>query len=240
MFENIELVVFDLSGTTVQDDNAVAKSLFEAAKEFELGVTLKDFEKTIGTNKIKLYQYMIAKSRGEDVTIDMLEKGNFESYYDEALEIFDRYTTIMIEYYRNNVAAMPGAEKVFNWLHEKGIKIATDTGFHQDVNEAIMEGLKWRKDGLIDLSVHVETTGGVGRPAPFMIFHAMKFLDIQSVHSVIKVGDTPADLLSGYNAGCAGNIGVLSGANSIDVLGKYRHTHILKSVEELPDLLSTN
>lgn len=240
MFNNIELVVFDLSGTTVQDDNAVAKSLYEAGKEFKLDATLQDFEKTIGTNKIKLYQYMIARSKGEEVTIDMLEKGNFESYYDEAIKIFNRYTIIMIEYYRKNVAAMPGAEEVFESLHQKGIKVATDTGFHHDVNEAIMEGLGWREKGLIDLSVHVETTGGIGRPAPFMIFHAMKALDVQSVHKVIKVGDTPADLLSGYNAGCAGNIGVLSGANSIEVLEKYRHTHILKDITELPDMITSD
>ena len=60
MNHSIELVVFDLSGTTVEDDNAVAKSLYTAAQEFNLDVSLEDFEKTIGTNKIHLYQYMIA------------------------------------------------------------------------------------------------------------------------------------------------------------------------------------
>lgn len=62
-------------------------------------------------------------------------------------------------------------------------------------------------------------------------------LGIQSVHEVIKIGDTPADLLSGYNAGCVGNIGVLSGANSRDVLMRYPHTHIIDSVANLPHLI---
>jgi phosphonatase-like hydrolase len=233
----IKLVVFDLSGTTVEDDNAVAKSLHEAAMEFKLDATLEDFEKTIGTNKIHLYQYLIARNEGKNVRFEDLEQYNFPEIQSEAMKIFERYSEIMIAYYRNNVQAMPGAESVFEWCHQNGIKVATDTGFHGDVTDAIMAGLGWRENGLVDITVDVENTEGVGRPTPFLIFYAMQKLGIQSVHEVIKIGDTPADLLSGYNAGCRGNIGVLSGANSIEVLGKYRHTHILPSVRELPELI---
>jgi len=101
-----------------------------------------------------------------------------------------------------------------------------------------MDGLHWINSGLVDLAVDVETTDGVGRPAPYMIFHAMKTLGILSVHEVVKIGDTPADLLSGYNAGCAGNIGVLSGANDYETLSKYPNTKIIGSVKELPGLIS--
>lgn len=234
----ISLVVFDLSGTTVSDDNAVAKSLYEAALEFGLDVELEDFEKTIGTNKIHLYQFMIAKSQGELVLIDNLEKYHFPQYLNQAMEIFERYSVIMVNYYRQQVQAMPGAEEVFQWCHEQGIKVATDTGFHRDVNTAIMEGLKWVERGLVDLALDVESTGGIGRPSPYLIYKAMMDLGIQSIHEVIKIGDTPADLLSGYNSGCKGNIGVLSGANNLETLQKYPHTHILPSVRELPERIT--
>ena len=90
---------------------------------------------------------------------------------------------------------------------------------------------------MIDLAVDVESTHGVGRPSPFMIFYAMEKLGIQSEQEVVKVGDTPSDLLSGYNAGVRGNIGVLSGANSKKILSQYKHTHIIPSVRDLPSLL---
>jgi beta-phosphoglucomutase-like phosphatase (HAD superfamily) len=144
----ISLVIFDLSGTTVYDDNAVAKSLYEAAKEYKLDVTLEDFEKTIGTNKIHLYQYMIARSKGRDVKIRDFEKYDFPDVYEEAMIIFKRYSEIMINYYRQHVKAMPGAEETFKWCHDHSIKVATDTGFHRDVNNAIMEGLKWLNNRL--------------------------------------------------------------------------------------------
>jgi phosphoglycolate phosphatase-like HAD superfamily hydrolase len=65
----------------------------------------------------------------------------------------------------------------------------------------------------------------------------MNLLGIQSVHETAKIGDTPADLLSGFNAGCIANIGVLSGANQVGTLLKYPHTDIIPSVADLPSLL---
>jgi phosphoglycolate phosphatase-like HAD superfamily hydrolase len=101
-----------------------------------------------------------------------------------------------------------------------------------------MDGLGWIRRGLVDIAVDVEhTPNNMGRPAPFMIFHAMRELNIQSVHSVVKVGDTPADMLEGHNAGCTGIIGVLTGMLPPQAWGKYRHTHIIPSVAELPELL---
>ena len=236
--KKISLVVFDLSGTTISDDNAVAKCLYEGAKHFGLKTTIEDFQKTIGTNKIHLYEFMIARDNGEALTIENLEHYSFPQYHERALEIFKFYSVLMIDYYRKAVKAIPGAEETFMWCHENAIKVVTDTGFHKDVNIAIMEGLRWRERGLIDLALDVEDTGEIGRPAPYMIFKAMELTGVQSVHEVIKIGDTPADLLSGYNAGCRGNIGVLSGANSIETLRIYPHTHLIKSVAELPSLIT--
>ena len=236
----IKLVVFDLSGTTVSDDNAVAKCLYQAALEFGLNATLEDFEKTIGTNKIHLYEFMIARQEGKKLDINDLEHIRFEDYHEKALEIFDYYSVLMVDFYRNEVKPMPFAEPVFEWCHQNNILVSTDTGFHRDVSIAIMDGLQWREKGLIDLHLDVEDTNGIGRPAPYLIHKAMYNLGIQSVHEVIKIGDTPADLLSGYNAGCIGNIGVLSGANKIETLIQYPHTHIIDSVASLPDLIQNH
>ena len=52
------LMVFDLAGTTVEDDNAVPRCLHQAAMEYGLEVFPEEFQKTIGTNNIHLYQFM--------------------------------------------------------------------------------------------------------------------------------------------------------------------------------------
>lgn len=233
----IKLVVFDLSGTTVSDDNAVAKCLYRAASDLGLQATLEDFEKTIGTNKIHLYEFLLAREAGIATDFSQLESMRFPQFHVRAMELFDEYSQHMVAFYRNEVKPMDGAEDVFKWCKENQIKVATDTGFHRDVSNAIMEGLKWRELELIDLHLDVEDTDGIGRPAPFLIHKAMFKLGIQNIHEVVKIGDTPADLLSGYNAGCKGNVGVLSGANNFATLSRYPHTHIIADVSYLPDLI---
>jgi len=237
---NVSMVMFDLSGTTVYDDTGVRDCLYQAAQEFELNTTPDEILLHMGTNKIHLYQFLIARSRGQAIDFRDFEKIQDPATYDLAKQVFDRYEALMIRHYRNEVREVPGAADTFRWCHDHGIKVATDTGFHRQITDAIMEGLGWVAEGLVDLSVHVESVpGDRGRPAPFMIFHAMMQLDVQSVREVIKIGDTPADMLEGRNAGCRGVVGVLSGPRPVTAWGKYWHTHVIPSVKELPELIET-
>jgi phosphonatase-like hydrolase len=234
----IEMIMFDLSGTTVEDDTGVRDCLYKAAVEFNLNTSPDEILQNMGTNKIHLYQFLIARDRGQDIDIRDFEKIKDPDTHAAAVEVFDRYQEIMVDHYRTNVREVPGAADVFRWCHENGIKVATDTGFHRVVVDAIMEGLGWVKDGLVDLAVDVEhVPGEIGRPAPFMLFYAMTKLNIQSVHNVIKVGDTPADMLEGRNAGVRGVVGVMSGPRPVTAWGKYWHTHVIESVAELPQLI---
>jgi len=234
----ISLVMFDLSGTTVEDDMGVRDCLYQAAEEHNLMTTPEEILINMGTNKIHLYQFLIARQRGKRIDIKDFEKIKDPETLEEALKVYHRYTELMVQHYRNQTREVPGTGDTFRWCHEHGIKIATDTGFHRIVVDAIMEGLGWVRDGLVDIAVDVEhIPGEIGRPAPFMIYYAMTQLNIQSVHEVIKIGDTPADMLEGHNAGCHGVVGVLSGPRPVEAFGKYWHTHIIPSVADLPDLI---
>jgi len=234
----IQLVVFDLAGTTIDDGTAVADCLYDAAVEFDLDTTREEIITRIGTNKIHLYQFLIARAQGRDIPMEDFERIKDPASYELAQQVFARYSALMLDYYRSDVTPMAGAEDTFAWLHERGIQVATNTGFHHDVTTVLMERLGWLDQGLVDLAVDVEDVpGGVGRPAPFMIFHAMRTLNVQSVRTVIKVGDTPADMLEGTNAGCRGVVGVLSGPLPLTSWCHYPHTHILPSVKDLPALI---
>jgi phosphonatase-like hydrolase len=234
----ISMVMFDLAGTTVYDDNEVRDCLYKAALEFDLDTAPDEILQHMGTNKIHLFQFLLARSQGKQIEFEDFEKIQDPETYDFAKKVFDRYEQLMIAHYRAGVKEIPGAADTFRWCQENGIQVATDTGFHGAITEAIMDGLGWIENGLVDVSVHVECIpGGRGRPAPYMIFYAMQKLNIQSVHEVIKVGDTPADMLEGRNAGCGGVVGVLSGSRSVVSWGKYRHTHVIESVQDLPALI---
>lgn len=235
---NIKMVMLDFSGTTIDDKTAVRDCLYAAAVEFGLPTDPHEVLMHIGTNKIHLYQFLITRQQGMNITIEEFEARKDERTRPAALRVFERYTELMINYYRKGVPIIPGAVETFHWLHAHGIKVAIDTGFHRDVATAIVDGTGWVRDGLVDLVVDVEHAPQQrGRPAPFMMFYAMQELDIQSVHQVVKVGDTPADMLEGVNAGCTGVVAVLSGPLPFAEWGCYRHTHVIPSVQQLPALL---
>jgi phosphonatase-like hydrolase len=234
----VQLVVFDLSGTTIDDGTAVADCLFAAAQEFGMEVSHAEILPRIGTNKIHLYQYLLAKAAGRARDFRDFEREQDPEFLPRATEMFRRYEVLMLEHYQRGVTEMSGASETFRWCQERGIRVATDTGFHRTITEAIMEATGWVRTGLVNLSVDVQHVPGErGRPAPYMIFYAMQVLGIQSVHTVVKVGDQPADMLEGTNAGCRGVIGVTSGPVPVTEWGRCRHTHVIPSVKELPELL---
>ncbi|WP_429840641.1 HAD hydrolase-like protein [Brevibacillus sp. FIR094] len=238
MKNDIKLAVFDLAGTLVEDDNAVRDCLHKAAVEYGLNVTPDEISTHMGTNKIHLYQYLIARTKGNRIDFKNFEIDIDNSSFEDAVKLYERYTEYMIAFYQENCREIEGATETLKWCQENGIKVATGTGFHKEINSVIMESLGWVKDGLIDYAVDLDMVPeGKGRPAPFMIFKAMEYLNVQNVRQVIKLGDTPADMLEGYNAGCKAVIGVMQGSTPIEVWGKYYHTHVLDTVKELPELI---
>jgi phosphonatase-like hydrolase len=133
-----------------------------------------------------------------------------------------------------DVQPIKGAEEALKRLKEANLLLATTTGFDRALNDFVFRHFDWHKyfaatitsDDVVD-----------GRPSPFMIFHAMEAAHVDRVAEVVAVGDTPLDLQAASNAQVRGVVGVSSGAATAERLSRERHTHLLSSVAELPDLL---
>jgi phosphonatase-like hydrolase len=116
------------------------------------------------------------------------------------------------DHYQNNgVVPIPGVAATFEWLLHHNIHIATRTGFYRELKDLILKETGWQR--IFRASV-CSTDVALGRPAPFMIFHAMEAAQVTDVSQVINVGDTPLDLQAGVNAGVRGVIGVLTGTHT--------------------------
>lgn len=124
-------------------------------------------------------------------------------------------------------------------LRSEGIRIALTTGFDRDIVDSLLAALGWEGESTVD-AVVCGSDVAAGRPAPFMIFRAMEKLGVTDVSRVLVAGDTPRDLQAGTNSGAALVVGVLSGADDAVELGRYRHTHLLASVADLPALLEAS
>jgi phosphonatase-like hydrolase len=133
------------------------------------------------------------------------------------------------------VPPIAGAEDAFRKLAQSGYLLATTTGFDRDTTTRIFRRLGWEHYFVASITSDDVV---LGRPSPFMLFHAMESARVSSVAEVIAVGDTPLDLQAGSNAAMRGVIGVLSGVGTADQLRREPHTHILPSVASLPSLLT--
>jgi phosphonatase-like hydrolase len=222
----IQLVVFDMAGTTIDDrGNVVLTALIDTARQYDLPGTSDELNALMGMNKIEVFRLLYKQRRPEatDETIEPLAQ--------QALQTFVEHMRVA---YQTHLAPIVGAEETFAFLRAHDIKIAIDTGFDSTIGGLVMEQLQW-PGRLVDAVVYSSDVAR-GRPAPYLIFHAMEQLGVLDVHGVMKLGDSPADLEEGYNAGCGEVIGVLSGAHNAETLGRYYHTRLIDSVADLPGL----
>ena len=148
-------------------------------------------------------------------------------------KIYDEFSSNLIEVYRS-VPPIAGTENAIQQMRRHGYLLATTTGFDRAVTTSIFRRLDW--EGYFAASICSDDVVQ-GRPAPFMLFHAMEAARVDSVAEVMAVGDTPLDLQAGTKAGLRAVVGVLSGASNAETLRREPHTHILQSVADLPSLL---
>ena len=219
---DIRLVIFDLAGTTVHDTGQVVAAFTTALAEHDISVTPDELSQVRGSSKRNAIRQFISEGPNQTEQADRV-------YAAFCQHLTERYTT-------EGVTPIEGAAEVFKWLKSLGIKIALNTGFDRDITTLLVSALGWHT-GIVDAIVCGDEVRQ-GRPAPYLIFHAMEATGITSVHHVAAVGDTILDLQAGFHAGVRWNIGVLSGAHSRQLLELAPHTHLLQSIQELPTLWS--
>jgi phosphonatase-like hydrolase len=222
----LDLVVFDMAGTTIQDDGQVLSAFIDALAEGGIEVSEQDLSRWRGASKREVVRVFVERQYGPAAAGNVERVENIYATFRNLLET---------NFAKRGARPVAGAAETFAWLRDSGVKIALTTGFYRKVTDLILDAVAWHQD-VIDASVSSDEVSR-GRPAPYMIFRAMEATRATDVHRVAKVGDTALDLIAGSNAGALGVVGVLSGSQSLDQLSAATHTHMIPSVAELPSLL---
>ena len=222
---NVALVVFDMAGTTVHDDDAVHVCLQQALRAGGITVSRDQVNVVMGEPKPVAIAKLMSNARGTQV--GATDPG--------VVDLHAHFEALMIEHYQRSpdVRAVDGAEIVFHDLRRAGVRVALDTGFSRVIVDAILDRLGWRDDRLLDATVASDEVQR-GRPHADLIQQAMHLTGISDASAVAKVGDTPADLLSGDAAACGWVVGITSGSHTRQQLERYPHTHLIDRLDELP------
>jgi phosphonatase-like hydrolase len=221
----IRLVALDVGGTIVEDRGDVPALLGKALKSRGIEFTPAEIAKLRGGSKRDIIRHFVEKQ-----TLPA------EANRDKVVErIYAEFTESLIAAYQT-VPPVRGAAAAIEQLRSRGYLIATTTGFDRAVTASIFRRLGWES---LFAAVICSDDVTQGRPAPYMLFHAMEAVRVQNVAQVVAVGDTPLDMQAGTNAGLRGVVGVLTGAATADQLSAEPHTQIVRSVADIPDLIAS-
>ena len=222
----IELVVFDMAGTTVHDEDSVNRCVRDALGAAGLVVTRAEVNEVMGLPKPEAIAILVERSGRLDELADRLES------------IHHDFVNRSLAFYGTDpsVREITGATRLFERLRRAGIRVALDTGFDRKITNRILDRLDWARSPFIDATITSDEVPR-GRPYPDMILELMRRLSVDDPRKVAKVGDTPADLKEGHNARCGLVIGVTEGTHGREQLEPHPHTHLINTIADLPTLL---
>lgn len=222
----VKLVIFDMAGTSINEDNLVYKTIQRMMSLHGVEVSLETvLELGAGKEKRTAIADIAEVVVGRDgVSSDWVD--GVHQAFKEALD--QAYAT-------EDMEVFPSVQTVIKKLRAQGIKVGFNTGYSRPVAERILVrcGVKVGED--IDALATADDAAN-GRPAPDMIDFICNQLDIPAEQSV-KIGDSAIDIEEGRSAGVKLAIGVTTGAQTRQLIAKAGPDHILDDMLELLPIL---
>jgi phosphonatase-like hydrolase len=228
MQQNIKMVVFDMAGTTINENNLVYKTLRKAINEAGFNVTLEEvLAEGAGKEKKQAIRSVLKVFAG--VTDEELTGQIYNNFM---AQLTEAYTTA-------DIVPQTNAPELFAALKKLGIYSVLNTGYDRLTAQSIINKLGWQEgvdfDGLV-----TATDVGKNRPDPDMIYFAMNKFGVLSSAGVVKVGDSIIDIQEGQNAGCGLSIGITTGAHTVEQLLSAKPDSVIDDLIDLLPLISVN
>ncbi len=220
----IKMVVFDMAGTTVDEDNVVYKTLQKAINVAGVDVSFEE-----------VLLHGAGKEKEKAIKDILLSVGVVNSQVtSDAFKYF--LTHLQLAYITLPIKPQPGANEVFKSLKNKGLFVVLNTGYNLETAESLIQKLGWQIGKDFDALVTASDVLN-NRPMPDMIHLAMQQFGITDATEVVKVGDSAIDIEEGKNAGCSITIGITTGAHTKAQLGAANPSFIVNGLEEILPLL---
>lgn len=216
--KKIELLVLDMAGTTINEDNVVYKTLMTAVNDYGYKVSLEKVLSTCaGMEKLEAISSLLKEIGGDEA---------------DSLAIFENFSDQLKEAYQNlEVKPINGVENFLLKMRSQDKKVVLNTGYTSEIAQQLLNKLGWEENVHFDALITADDVSE-SRPSPEMIILAMKKFNINDAEKVLKAGDSVIDIEEGKNAGCGLTIAVLSGAQSKSELEKSNPDYIFNTISE--------
>ena len=208
--DGLKALVLDWAGTTVDFGClAPARTLQQLFTQAGVKLTEAETRRDMGLPKKEHIRGILSMARIRDAWQQIRSHEPADADVDEMYDAFIPLQFTCLEEYSSLI---PGVADAVENFRRRGLKIGSTTGYTRAMLDLLVN--KSKTEGYEpDCSLTPEEVGA-GRPHPFMMFEAAIRLKVYPMAAIAKIGDTPADVLEGLNAG-TWSIGVAATGNMI-------------------------
>ena len=207
----LKAVILDWAGTTVDHGSlAPVRTIEKVFARASLKVDEPEIRRHMGLPKRQHIRAILCsngKVRDEWTHLHGGPPGeaDVERLYQEFIPL---QLSCLLEY----SAIIPGVVEAAERFRRRGLKIGTTTGYTREMLDVLVEASK-KAGYLADCNLAPGDVGS-GRPHPYMIYENAVRLEVYPMAAISKIGDTPADIEEGLNAG-TWSIGVAATGNML-------------------------
>ena len=226
MQQNIKMIVFDMAGTTVNENNIVYKTLCKAINEAGFSFSLNQvLAEGAGKEKKQAIRTILAVYAG--VKDEQLTEKIYQNFLPQ----------LTAAYAEAEILPQNNANALFKELKKRNIYSVLNTGYDRLTAQTIVDKLGWGAG--VDFDALITATDvSKNRPEPDMILFAMHQFGLTKGSEVVKVGDSVIDIEEGQNAGCCLSIGITTGAHTAEQLLTAKPDFLINDLIELLPLVS--
>lgn len=206
----LRLAIFDLAGTVVDygcfAPTTAFTKLFANAK---IQVSPLEIRQFMGLHKREHLNHLLA--------LPSVQRQWFQQYkaypgLTVETHLYQQFVPLQLEALDTESTVVTGTDKAFTFTRAQGIVIGSTTGYTKVMSDKVRS--KLLTQGIsFDMMVASDEVQR-GRPHSDMILRQSELLDLRCLKEIVKVGDTPDDILEGKSVGCW-TVGVLASSNGM-------------------------
>lgn len=195
--EQVKAVVLDWAGTAVDYGCIGPVAVFaEVFKRYGVDVTTAEARMFMGLMKKDHIRSMCNLSSVRDKWIEVHGRGADEN---DVEAIYRDTEPMMVSAVAGYSDPIPGLIESVAHMRAKGIRVGSSTGYTRPMVEILTK--EAAKKGYRPDSIVCSTDVPSGRPSPWMCYMNAINLNVYPMSSMVKIGDTVADIEEGLNAG---------------------------------------
>ncbi len=202
-------VVFDWAGTTVDFGSlAPVRAFEEVFATADISVTEHEVRQDMGVAKRDHIRKILLSDR---IAAEWNSRHGSRPGETEVDELYGRFVSLQLASLERYSDVIDGVPEVFARCHTRGLRIGTTTGYTRQMLDILIA--KAARSGYTPECNLTPEDVAAGRPHPFMLLAIARRLEL-ALPAIAKIGDTPADIAEGLNAG-AWSIGVAKTGNMV-------------------------